>query len=111
MGSEQAGLLNAAARRAGQWWPCADGLPAQVIHGGLAPSNVLADTDTGEVTGFLDFELAGVGFRVQDILAAPYNSTALGATDWPRRTAAFLRGCASVRRLDPAEVTALPSLA
>jgi Ser/Thr protein kinase RdoA (MazF antagonist) len=70
------------------------------------PSNVLADTDTGEVTGFLDFELAGAGFRVQDILAALYNSTALGAQDWPRRMAA----CASVCRPESAEVTALPEL-
>jgi homoserine kinase type II len=110
MSAEQAEVLGAAARRAGQWWPGADGLPAQVIHGDLAPSNVLADPDTGEVTGLLDFELAGAGFRVQDILAALYNSTALGAPDWPRRTAAFLHGCASVYRLEPAEVAALPEL-
>jgi homoserine kinase type II len=103
-------VLDAAARRVGQWWPRASGLPAQVIHGDLAPSNVLADPDTGEVTGLLDFELAGAGFRVQDILAALYNSTALAATDWPRRTAAFLRGCALVRRLEPTEVAALPEL-
>jgi Ser/Thr protein kinase RdoA (MazF antagonist) len=70
----------------------------------------VADPDTGEVTGLLDFELAGAGFRVQDILAALYNSTALGAPDWPRRTAAFWRGCASVRHLEPAEVAALPEL-
>jgi homoserine kinase type II len=110
MSAEQAELLEAAARRAGRWWPGADGLPAQVIHGDLAPSNVLADPDTGEVTGLLDFELAGAGFRVQDILAALYNSTALRAPDWPRHTAAFLSGCASVRRLEPAEVAALPEL-
>jgi homoserine kinase type II len=110
MSAGQADLLAAAARRAGRWWPGTGGLPAQVIHGDLAPSNVLADPDTGEVTGLLDFELAGAGFRVQDILAALYNSTALRAPDWPRRTAAFLRGCASVRRLEPAEITALPEL-
>jgi homoserine kinase type II len=110
MSVEQAELLDAAARRVGRWWPGANCLPAQVIHGDLAPSNVLADPDTGEVTGLLDFELAGAGFRVQDILAALYNSTALGAPDWPRRTAALLRGCASVRRLEPAEVAALPEL-
>jgi len=110
MSAEQAELLDAAGRRAGRWWPGAGGLPAQVIHGDLAPSNVLADPDTGEVTGLLDFELAGAGFRVQDILAALYNSTALGTPDWPRHTTAFLRGCASVRRLEPAEVAALPEL-
>lgn len=110
MGSEQAELPDVTARRIGQWWPGSGGLPAQVIHGDLAPSNMLADTGTGEVTGFLDFELAGAGFRVQDILAALYNSTSLGAPDWPRRTAAFIRGCASVCRLEPAEVTALPEL-
>ena len=71
---------------------------------------MLADPDTGEVTGLLDFELAGAGFGVQDILAALYNSTALRTPDWPRRTAAVLRGCASVRRLEPAEIAALPEL-
>jgi homoserine kinase type II len=110
MSAGQAELLGAAARRAERWWPGAHGLSTQVIHGDLAPSNVLADPETGEVTGLLDFELAGAGFRVQDILAALYNSAALGAPDWPRRTAAFLRGYASVHRLEPAEVAALPEL-
>ncbi len=110
MSASRAEVLDAAARRTGQWWPDTDHLPAQVIHGDLAPSNVLADPDTGRVTGLLDFELAGAGFRVQDVLAALYNSAALRAPDWPRRTAAFLRGCASVRRLEPAEVAALPEL-
>jgi homoserine kinase type II len=110
MSEDQAELLTAAARRAGHWWSGAGSLPAQVIHGDLAPGNVLADPDTGEVTGLLDFELVGAGFRVQDILAGLHNSTALRAQDWPRRTAAFLRGCASVRRLEPAEVAALPDL-
>ena len=85
-------LIAHAQAKAGRWWPGTDDLPAQVIHGDLAPSNMLADPDTGEVTGLLDFELAGAGFGVQDILAALYNSTALSAPDWPRRTAAFLRG-------------------
>ena len=107
---EQAGVLTAAARRAGRWWPHTDGLPAQVIHGDITPANLLADRDTGEVTGLLDFELAGAGFRVQDVLAALYHSTALSAPDWPRRTAAFLRGRATVSRLEPAEVAALPEL-
>jgi len=108
--AEQIAVLAAAARRAGQWWPGTDDLPAQVIHGDLTPANLLADPDTGEVTGLLDFELAGAGFRVQDVMAALYHSTALTTPDWPRRTAAFLRGCSCVRPLAPAEVAALPEL-
>ena len=110
MGAEQFGVLTVAARRAGRWWPGTDDLPAQVIHGDLTPANLLADPDTGEVTGLLDFELAGAGFRAQDVMAALYHSTALTTPDWPRRTAAFLRGCSTVTRLEPAEVTALPEL-
>jgi homoserine kinase type II len=110
IGAEQARLVSAAARRAGRWWPGTDGLPAQVIHGDLTPANLLADPGTGEVIGLLDFELAGAGFRVQDVMAALYHSTALTTPDWPRRTAAFLRGCSSVTRLKPAEVAALPEL-
>ena len=110
MSARQAEVLVEADRRIGRWWPGADGLPAQVIHADLAPSNVLADPDTGQVTGLLDFEAAGTGFRVQDVLAALYLSTALGTPDWPRRSAALLRGCASVRRLEPAEVAAMPEL-
>jgi homoserine kinase type II len=110
MTAEQARLVTNAARRAGRWWPDTDRLPAQVIHGDLTPSNLLADPDTGEAIGLLDFELAGAGFRVQDVMAALYHSTALTTPDWPRRTAAFLRGCSSVRRLEPAEVAALPEL-
>ncbi len=110
MSAEHGRVLNAAADRAGRWWPAAAGLPAQVIHADLTPANLLADPDTGEVTGLLDFELSGAGFRVQDVMAALYHSTALSAPEWPRRTAAFLHGCASVSRLEPAEVAALPEL-
>ncbi len=110
MSGEQARLITATGRRTGRWWPGTVCLPAQVIHGDLAPSNLLADPDSGEVTGLLDFELAGAGFRVQEVLAALYNSAALRAPDWPRHTAAFLRGCAAIRRLEPAEAAALPEL-
>jgi homoserine kinase type II len=96
LGAEQARLVTAAARRAGRWWPGTDRLPAQVIHGDLTPANLLADPRTGEVTGLLDFELAGAGFRVQDVMAALFHSAALTTPDWPRR--------------EPAEVAALPEL-
>jgi homoserine kinase type II len=112
---EQAALLEAASRRVAQWWAGAVGtLPVQVVHGDLAASNALADPGpnpgAGQVTALLDFEIAGADFRVQDFLVALHQSGALDAAQWQRRTAAFLRGHASVRQLTGAEVRALPEL-
>jgi homoserine kinase type II len=109
----QTAVLEAVARQAGQdYWPGAVSapLPVQVIHGDLGAANVLVDQATGRVSGLLDFEFAGAGFRVQDFLAALYNARALDAPDWSSRTAAFVRGYASVQRLGPAEAAALPGL-
>ncbi|MEV6030659.1 phosphotransferase [Nonomuraea sp. NPDC052116] len=109
--AERAAHLEAVARRVEQGWPVGGGtLPTQVIHGDLAASNMLVDEDTGEVSGLLDFEFAGVGFLVQDVMAALFYSGALETRDWQLRTAAFLRGYASVRPLDAAEADALPRL-
>ncbi|MFC4014445.1 phosphotransferase enzyme family protein [Nonomuraea purpurea] len=109
--AERTARLDAVARRVGQEWSAGGGgLPTQVIHGDLAASNVLVDEDTGEVSGLLDFEFAGVGFLVQDITAALFNSGTLETRDWQPRTAAFLQGYASVRPLDAAEADALPRL-
>ena len=112
IGAGQAAALEEAARQAGQdYWPGAAGpLPVQVIHGDLGASNVLVDQGTGRVSGLLDFEFAGTGLRVQDFLAALYNSPALESPRWSPRTAAFARGYNSVRPLGPAEAGALPRL-
>jgi homoserine kinase type II len=110
MSAGQADLIEAAAGRTGRWWPAAAGLPVQVIHGDLAPSNTLADPETGELTGLLDFEFAGAGFRVQDLVAALYNSSALDTAGWPRSAAELVRGWLSACRLEAAEVAALPEL-
>jgi homoserine kinase type II len=108
---EQAALLDAAARRVDRWWSGAAGeLPVQVVHGDPTASNALVDLDTGQVSALLDFEFAGVGFGVQDFVAALFNSGLLREPAWRRRTQAFLRGHASVRRLSAAEVEALPDL-
>jgi homoserine kinase type II len=108
---ERVALLEGAARRYASWWAGAVGaLPVQVVHGDLAASNVLADPDTAQVTALLDFEIAGADFRIQDFLVALSQSGALGAAQWQRRTAAFLRGYAPVRPLTAAEVEALPEL-
>ncbi|MEV6153859.1 phosphotransferase [Nonomuraea sp. NPDC052129] len=109
--AERVARLDAVARRVEQEWLAGGGaLPTQVIHGDLAASNVLVDKDTGEVSGLLDFEFAGVGFLVQEVMAALFYSGALETHDWQLRTAAFLRGYASVRPLDAAEADALPRL-
>ena len=54
--------LEIAARHVLPWAPETGGdLPVQIVHGDLGASNVLVDERTGEVTGVLDFELAGPG--------------------------------------------------
>jgi homoserine kinase type II len=104
-------LLGAAARQASACWQrAADGLPIQIVHGDLGASNALVDEHTGEVTGLLDFEIAGADFRVQDLVAALLLSGALAAPDWPVRAAALIRGFTSVVRLDQAEIRAVPDL-
>ncbi|MFG6198682.1 phosphotransferase enzyme family protein [Nonomuraea sp. JJY05] len=109
--AERAARLDAVARRVGQEWLAGGGvLPTQVIHGDLAAWNVLVDEDSGEVSGLLDFEFAGVGFLVQEVMAALFYSGALEMPDWQPGTAAFLRGYASIRPLDAAEADALPRL-
>jgi homoserine kinase type II len=107
MSAAQTDLIEATAGRVGAWWPAAAGLPVQVIHGDLTPSNMLADPQTGELTGLLDFEFAGAGFRVQELVAALYNCPAL---DGPGAAAAFERGWISARRLETAELDAWPEL-
>jgi homoserine kinase type II len=108
---EQAMMLQAAAERAAACWPAADSaLPVQVIHGDLAASNMLVDGHTGQVTAVLDFEIAGTDFWVQDLVAGLLQSGALDGPGWQRRAAALVRGNASVRRLDDAEIQAVPDL-
>ena len=103
--------LDTSARHVLPWAPQADGdLPAQVVHGDLGASNALVDERTGEVTGVLDFELAGPGWRVQDLLTGLLLSGALAGPGWARRAAALARGHAAVLRLDQAEIRAVPDL-
>lgn len=103
--------LEAAARRVLPWAPQdAGGRPAQVVHGDLGASNALVDEHTGEVTGVLDFELAGPGWRVQDLLAGLLLSGSLAGPGWARRTAALARGHAAVLSLDQAEIQVVPDL-
>lgn len=108
---DQVTLLETAAARVEGWRSRAGGeLPVQVVHGDLGSSNLLTDERTGQVTAVLDFEIAGADFRVQDLVAALLNSGVLDGPEWPRRTAALIRGHASARRLTPAEIQSVPDL-
>jgi|SRR5438067_1501421 len=103
--------LEVAAGRVGARTPATGGdLPVQVVHGDLGASNTLVDERTGEMTGVLDFELAGPEARVQDLLVGLLLSGALAGPGWARRTAALVRGYAAVLRLGQAEIMAVPDL-
>ncbi len=108
---EQTELLAASAARAHGWHrSAARHLPIQIVHGDLGPSNVLVAEESGELTGVLDFEIAGRDYRVQDLVAALLLLGALKGPAWPTRAAALFRGVASVLQLDPAEIRAVPEL-
>ncbi|HEY2263624.1 MAG TPA: phosphotransferase [Streptosporangiaceae bacterium] len=85
-------------------------LPVQVVHGDLGASNALVDERTGEISGVLDFELAGPDARVQDLLVGLLLSGALAGPGWACRAAALVRGYAAVLSLGQAEITAVPDL-
>jgi homoserine kinase type II len=110
--AQQAQLLTVSVGRAdASWHQCAARhLPIQIVHGDVGPSNVLVDEDSGELTGLLDFEIAGPDCRVQDLVATLMLFGALEGRDWPARAAAFIRGVVSGLHLDPAEIDAVPEL-
>ncbi|HEX8970100.1 phosphotransferase enzyme family protein [Oryzihumus sp.] len=84
-------------------------LPAQVIHGDMAPANLLVEG--GRVTAVLDFEIAGADLRATDLAAG-----LLQCTGWPEdrdsaeRVGPFLRAYLDVLPLTPAELDAVPDL-
>jgi homoserine kinase type II len=108
---ELTALLRPAARRvARDWSTYRNALPIQVIHGDLGAGNSLIDPRTGQISAMLDFEFAGVGFRVQDLVAALLNAGALEKDFWLPRTSALIRGYTSACPLNPAETAAIPGL-
>jgi homoserine kinase type II len=107
----QTELLAASAARADAWHRSAAAhLPIQVVHGDIGASNVLVDGDSGQLTGVLDFEIAGADYRVQDLVAALLLCGAREGPGWPARAAALMRGVVSAVRLDQAEICAVPEL-
>ncbi|MGY0232303.1 phosphotransferase enzyme family protein [Longispora urticae] len=78
-------------------------LPVSICHLDFAPGNALLDG--GRVTAVLDFEIAGLDLRVNDLVAGLVQSTD------PAGEAAFLRGYRSRVDLTDAELAAVPLLA
>jgi Ser/Thr protein kinase RdoA (MazF antagonist) len=81
-------------------------LPRQIIHGDLAPTNVLMVGD--RVTAILDFETCGPGYRAMDLAVGGYFFG-----DFGRPTAAseaFHSGYLTRFALTDAELDALPEL-
>jgi homoserine kinase type II len=86
------------------------GLPCQLVHGDLAAGNALADHDLGDggrITAILDFEVAGLDLRVNDLVAALAQTTAL---DSPAFTKALVAGFRRHVDLTGAEQEAIPDL-
>jgi homoserine kinase type II len=82
---------------------CAMDLPVQICHLDFGASNVLIDG--GRVVAILDFEIAGLDLRINDVVAGLVQST-----DGPAEEEAFLRGLRSRLELTDAEWAAVPVL-
>jgi homoserine kinase type II len=87
-----------------------EGLPLQLAHGDHAAGNALADRELdagGRVTAILDFEVAGLDLRVNDLVAALAQTTAL---DSPGFTRALVAGFLVHTDLTEPERDAVPDL-
>ncbi|WP_161605975.1 phosphotransferase enzyme family protein [Microlunatus speluncae] len=84
-------------------------LPVQIIHCDFGASNLLV-TDDDQLSGVLDFEVAGRDLRINDLAITLFQSGLLDGPDWPARTAELLIGYAEVITPDPAEIMIIPSL-
>ncbi|GAB2654674.1 phosphotransferase enzyme family protein [Kribbella swartbergensis] len=79
-------------------------LPRSIIHADIGPTNVLMDGD--RVTGILDFEAAGPGYRAMDLAIGLWS---FGRTD-TQAAAVFRRGYLARLDLTDAELNAVPDL-
>lgn len=83
------------------------GWPLTWIHWDFYPSNVLMHA--GHVTGIVDFEFAGAGYRAMDI-AIGLNAFAFGQPDMWTLIERFATGYLSRVHLSTGEIEAVPTL-
>jgi Ser/Thr protein kinase RdoA (MazF antagonist) len=93
-----------------QWSRVTAGWPVQLVHADYFPPNVLVVN--GDVTGVIDFEFAGNGFRAMDFAIG---LIAFGTEWWEFRTSwelleAFASGYLAVNPLSPEERAEVPAL-
>lgn len=93
-----------------RWRGVTSGWPTQIIHSDFYPTNVLMDS--GRVTGILDFEFAGSGYRAMDFAIG---LVAFGVRNWEDDRPwlvleSFARGYLGRTPLADAELAATPML-
>lgn len=88
-------------------------LPKQLIHRDPNPGNIIVES--GEITGFLDFELTERNIRIFDpcyvataVLSATYEDDSLDRSKWPNILRAIIAGYDSISHLSQEEKAAIP---
>lgn len=93
-----------------QWQRQTSDWRTQIIHGDFYPTNIMMDS--GNVTGIVDFEVAGEGYRAMDFsigLAALSTKSWDGGCSWPLLES-FAKGYLLRTPLTQEELTATPVL-
>jgi len=90
-----------------QWLALTTGWPLTWIHGDFYPSNVLRQGH--RVTGIVDFEFAGAGFRAMDV-AIGLSAFAFEGSGWGILADRFATGYLSRLDLTSEEIEAIPTL-
>ncbi len=89
------------------WSAVTAGWPLTWIHGDYFPSNVLQQDH--RVTGIVDFEISGAGYRARDVANGVY-AFGFGHPDVWSLIERFARGYLSRLDLAPEEIDAMPAL-
>jgi len=90
-----------------RWQAVTSGWPLTWIHGDFYPTNVLQQSH--RVTGIVDFEFAGAGYRAMDVAIGLY-AFAIERADMELLADCFAGGYLSRMNLSPGEIEAVPTM-